>query len=347
MADGVRGGIAPADYDSNDYDYRTYWQDRGYEQRAEYAALHRLTRRFGRVFWLADFGGGYGRNLIHYRHRALHSVLVDYSANNLRTAESLHDDAVDTGRLHLVRADLRRLPFVDAAFEAALTVRVIHHLPDTLGSLAEMGRTVSRRWLLDLPIKHHALALARAAVRGGWHDLVGPDELVLGTSEHPFHEVNLRVVRAELANAGWSTRLAASVNNFRRWDRVLPKPAVRALAPAVDAAELAAQRGGRGWWGPSQFVLATRRRPSAVVIQPPPGNVQPHTAALATRLVCPDCHVGLEWTDFTADCPDCRSRYHHHDGFWDFAEPTRPTARRAASAARYDRQYRPAHQDTA
>src|SRR4051794_6097233 len=109
-----------ADYDSGGYDYRTYFQHRDYERWAEDRVLRRLVPALGRPAWLADFGGGFGRNAVHYRRRAQRYVIVDYSTTNLaNAARGLAGDVAD-GRAFLVRADLNRLPFVTGAFDAAV-----------------------------------------------------------------------------------------------------------------------------------------------------------------------------------------------------------------------------------
>src|SRR3954463_12070849 len=104
-----------ADYDSNGYDYRTYWDGRDYEQLAEDRALRRLVPRLGRPRWFVDLGGGFGRNARHYRSSAARYVVVDYSATNLANAAQVLAADVRAGRAFLVRADLNALPFVDAA----------------------------------------------------------------------------------------------------------------------------------------------------------------------------------------------------------------------------------------
>jgi hypothetical protein len=76
---------------------------------------------------------------------------------------------------------------------------------------------------------------------------------------------------------------------------------------------------GKGWWGPSQFVLATRREPIT------PGNA-PQPAALegtpweilAMKIVCPGCHTILQWSPETASCPTCSRTYHRKGYIWDF-----------------------------
>ena len=251
------------DYDRGGYDYRGFWAGRDYEWWAERRVLRRLVAQLGRPRWLVDFGGGFGRNLEHYRDRAERAVIVDYSFENLRRTAEEHRPEMAAGRLLLVRADLNRLPFRDQAFDAALIVRVLHHLPDVDRALGEMGRVVHDRWILDVPIKHHLLARARALRHGDRADLKSTAPRVSGSSDFPFSTFQLGAVRERLSALGFDTTLAASVNNFRRWDRKLPAPMLRALRPVVYGLELAAQRAGRGWWGPSQFVVARRRADTA------------------------------------------------------------------------------------
>ena len=297
-----------ADYDSNEYDYRTYWDGRDYERWAEERALGRLIRLLGTPDWLADFGGGYGRNAVHYRDRARHYVIVDGSATNLRNAAVELGADVAAGRAFLVRSDLNALPFRPYAFDAAIVVRVLHHLPDLDGALARMASTVGGRFLLDVPIKHHLLA----RLRGG--PVRGADPVRTGTSESPFWNFQLDAVRHAMTRYGWRTRPVASVNNLRRWDRLLPGRAVRVLDPAVRVVELAAQRLGRGWWGPSQFVLAQRvRGPRSVAADVPPG-----IPLLAGRMCCPACRGRLAWAPAVATCLTCATSYRWDGPVWDF-----------------------------
>jgi SAM-dependent methyltransferase len=299
-----------ADYDSNDYDYRTYWDGRDYEQWAENRALTRLVRRLGRPEWFVDFGGGFGRNARHYRSLVGRYVIADGSANNLRNAGVELAADVAAGRTFLIRCDLNALPFVDAAFDAAMVVRVLHHLADIDSALAEMARTVSDRFLLDIPIKHHALALAL----GRWRAVRGPEPLRTGSSEYPFWNFRLSTIRELLARHGWRTRVVASVNNLRRWDQVVPGPLVRPLGPVARLVEAAGQPLGRGWWGPSQFLMAQRDPVRYATLRPVPASVP----LIAARMACPACRGELTWTPSSAECTACSTRYPKVDGYWDF-----------------------------
>ncbi|MGC2191921.1 MAG: class I SAM-dependent methyltransferase, partial [Candidatus Dormiibacterota bacterium] len=244
------------DYDSG-FDYCAFWGNRDYEQWVEARTLRRLLPRLGQAEWFADFGGGYGRNAGHYRAVAEHVILVDYSVTQLTRAAEWLAPEIAAGRVHLIRADLGRLPLIDSAVDAAMIVRVLHHMTEVEPCLMEMGRTVGRRWLVDVPIKHHALARLRGVRRGTSGQLRGPEPIVTGSTDYPFYTFQLAAIRECLRRAGFRSHTAASVNNFRRWDQVLPTGLVRGRRPAVYSMELAAQRLGRGWWGPSQFLFAT------------------------------------------------------------------------------------------
>jgi ubiquinone/menaquinone biosynthesis C-methylase UbiE len=307
------------DYDTDGYDYRRYWDSREYERRAESHALARLAPRLGQTEWLVDLGGGFGRNAEHYRNLADHYVIADFSATNLANAAELLADDVAAGRAFLVRCDLNALPFVDAAFDAGLVVRVLHHLPDLDRTLNEMGRVIAGGWLLDVPIKHHVWAMLRAAASGDRADLYSALPRAMGTSADPFWNFRLAEVRRLLDDRGWQSRVVASVNNLRRWDRRLPRPLVQALTPAAHLVEVAAQRGGRGWWGPSQFVLAQRRHPMPVVHKTVP--TWSYAPAIASRVACPVCAGALRWFSDEATCTACDRRYTRTGGVWDFAAP--------------------------
>ncbi|HEY6538201.1 MAG TPA: class I SAM-dependent methyltransferase [Candidatus Dormibacteraeota bacterium] len=306
------------DYDSG-FDYCAFWGNRDYEQWVEARTLRRLLPRLGRGAWFADFGGGFGRNASHYRAVADQVVLVDYSVAQLtRAAERLGPEVAE-GRVHLIRADLGRLPLIDSAVDAAMVVRVLHHLTDLDRCLGEMGRTVAGRWLVDVPIKHHALARWRSIRRRSRAGLRGPEPLVSGSTDYPFRTFQLAAVRARLGEAGFRSHAAASVNNFRRWDQVLPAPLVTGLRPAVYSFELLAQRLGRGWWGPSQFLLATRPRLRPPHLRVPPTGTPRPLVGLAQRACCPQCRGDLSWTTASAACTACAREYPHSAGFWDFS----------------------------
>ena len=311
---------AIVDYDTGGYDYRGFWQGKDYEHWSETRALRAAIRHLGRPRWLVDFGGGFGRNAAHYRDRVDHSVLVDYSRTNLTRAAQLHGDDIAAGRMFLVRADLNQLPFVDAAFDSAIVVRVLHHLPDLNRTLAEMGRTIGRSWILDVPIKHHALGMVRATMKRDLKSLRNDVPRQTGSTEFPFFNFNLNTVRETLHSEHWDTTLLASVNNFRRWDRRLPGAAVKGLSPLVHVLERSMQGVGKGWWGPSQFVLALRQSPSDPSLQGLDELGEQTHAEFARRMTCPSCRQPLQWSTDSAHCASCGRDFKNNGAYWNFAD---------------------------
>jgi len=311
-------GSQIVDYDSG-FDYYAFWGNRDYEQWVEARTLRRLLPRLGRSNWFADFGGGYGRNAIHYPSVANNVILVDYSVTQLsRAAQNLAPE-VGAGRVHLIRADLGRMPLIDSAVDSAMVIRVLHHMTDVDRCVSEMARTVAQRWLVDVPIKHHVLARLRSLRNGRPGELRGPAPNVTGSTDYPFYTFQLAAVRERLRRSGFRSHTAASVNNFRRWDQVLPARWVSGLRPVVYSMELTTQRLGRGWWGPSQFLLATRLRPGTARLRLAGPETPTHLAGLAQRTWCPSCQADLRWSDSAARCAGCDRVYPRRDGFWDFA----------------------------
>jgi SAM-dependent methyltransferase len=310
-----------ADYDADNYDYCTHWKNRAYEQWAESYALRSLLARVGQTGWLIDFGGGFGRNFIHYYQRTEHAVIVDYSLGNLKRAASLYAGEIESGHLFLIRADLYRLPFIDRAFDTGFLVRVLHHLTEVADALREMERVVGQKWLLDVPIKHHLFARIRALVQREGSHLSTWEPKLLGSADTPFANYHLASVSQLLSGYGWDSTVVASVNNFRRWDQMLPVWTVALLKPEIYGLEMMVQRVGKGWWGPSQFIWATRREScaaqKAALAEPHALRATPW-AALALKMMCPLCHQPLHWSDEAACCESCSCVYPHTGLIWDF-----------------------------
>ena len=311
-----------ADYDADGYDYRSHWKNRAYEQWAESYVLRRLLTGIGEGEWIIDLGGGFGRNTIHYYQRAEHSVIVDYSTGNLQHAASLYRREVENGKIFLIRADLYHLPFIDGAFDVGLTIRVLHHMAQVESALKEMGRVIGQEWLLDVPIKHHIFARIRGLMHHEESKLSTWEPRILGTDDTPFVSFHLSMVRQLLARYGWDNCVVASVNNFRRWDQVLPVWGRAGLRPLVYGLEKVAQRLGKGWWGPSQFVHATRHTP--LLAQTPVSSLpqthanSPMLEELATKMVCPICRGPLHWSRDAAYCQNCAREYLRSGLMWDF-----------------------------
>ncbi len=89
---------------------------------------------------LLDAGVGTGRFAEPLRSRDLDVTGTDISARMLGKAREKRIE-------NLVQADLCQLPFVDDAFEAALSVHVLHLIIDWRCALSEIGRVTSQKLL--------------------------------------------------------------------------------------------------------------------------------------------------------------------------------------------------------
>jgi ubiquinone/menaquinone biosynthesis C-methylase UbiE len=79
-------------------------------------------------------------------------VGCDFSAGMLANAAERLGDARRAGRAQLVRGDATRLPFGDAAFDAAVSTEAVHWFPDQDAALRDLRRVLRPRGLLMLSL---------------------------------------------------------------------------------------------------------------------------------------------------------------------------------------------------
>jgi SAM-dependent methyltransferase len=75
----------------------------------------------------------------------------------------------------LLRGDARRLPFPDRRFDVTVSLRLLMHVPDWRGCVAELCRVTRRRLVVDYPAVSSAAAL-QAMGRRVLHGLGRPTE---------------------------------------------------------------------------------------------------------------------------------------------------------------------------
>lgn len=148
-----------ADYDSTNYNYEEYWQNRQYEHLAEVVALRKLLPEKGAS--LLDIGGGYGRNLKEVIKNYHHATLLDYSAQNLDRAKSFLKE--DLEKITLIKGDAYKLPFLDESFDVAMMIRVTHHLENPEIAIKEAYRVLKPDgiFILEFANKCHFKALLK------------------------------------------------------------------------------------------------------------------------------------------------------------------------------------------
>jgi SAM-dependent methyltransferase len=121
------------DYRAQTGRFYTDW----YLQRYGFRTLSGLRRFLSTKRFVLDAGTGTGRDSALYAaHSRAHVFGIDISAG-IQTA---YRDLKDVANLHLLRADLRRLPFPRACFDFIACDQVLHHTPDPKRSLARLLR---------------------------------------------------------------------------------------------------------------------------------------------------------------------------------------------------------------
>lgn len=249
--------LAPArradHYDDPAFNYQDYWRGRDYEHAAEQAAIDRLLagRRFQRA---VDVGGGYGRLSRHLVNYADEVILAEPSEQQLGLARAYLGNAP---AVRCMPAQARDLHLPDASVDAALMVRVLHHIPDPEPEIAEIARVLAPggTLLLEFANLSHALNRARYALQGR---RVPRMPVPVATAPDgrgvPFVNHHPKTLLALVERAGFAVEAVLSGSNLRSpaLKRMLPDPAMlwieRRLQPAL--APL--------WFGPSIWLRLRR-----------------------------------------------------------------------------------------
>jgi SAM-dependent methyltransferase len=203
-------------YDDPAFNYQEYWRGRDYEHRAEEAAIDRLLSgcRFARAL---DVGGGYGRLSKHLTKYADEVILAEPSAQQLGLAHAFLRNAPAV-RCHPAQASDLRLP--DTSVDAAMVVRVLHHIPDPSAELAEIARVLKPggTLLLEFANVSHALNRVRYAMRGRRVPRTPVEVAAVGdpgTDGVPFVNHHPRAILALLERAGFGVEAVLSGSNLR------------------------------------------------------------------------------------------------------------------------------------
>lgn len=285
------------DYEGSRY-RSEFWEDanRDYEDRVERVALRRLLPKAGRR--LLEVGAGYGRLTPEY-HGFDQVVLLDYSLTHLQDAQqNLGRDA----RYVYVAADVCQQPFGAGAFDAATTVRVLHHLPDVSGALAEMARVVAAQGTLVLEhaSKRHVKAVLRHAFGMQSWSPYTQEPLEFVPLNFDFHPEYMRRI---LRDVGFTVgaRLPVSWLRLDLLKRRLPT----GLLVTVDSL---LQHSG-ALWSPSIFLRATRDGQSEA------------GSADGDIFRCPRSGEGLRQEGEAMVAGGSGLRWAIRDGIYDFREP--------------------------
>jgi SAM-dependent methyltransferase len=241
-----------AAYDDPAYHYLDYWTGRDYEHQAEVMAIRRLLRgrRFARA---VDIGGGYGRLSIVIADYADRVTLTDPSDQQLGLADRYLAGHPEIDR-RLMEAGA--LDFADDSADLVAMVRVLHHLPDPLPEIREIGRVLQPGGCAVIEVANVTHALNRLRYRAQGKKI--PLDAVDIRSDHarqqdsiPFVNHHPLTIARQFAAAGLRIERVLSVSNLRH-------PRVKAAVPQrlMLAVERFAQEPlGSAHFGPSTFYL--------------------------------------------------------------------------------------------
>jgi ubiquinone/menaquinone biosynthesis C-methylase UbiE len=211
--------IRKSDYEN--YDYREFWEDgsRLYEDNSERLALKKLFRSVDmRDRTFIDLGCGYGRLFNEYMDFK-NIILVDYSLNNLKNAREtisrfLGPDNEKLKKIYFVSADVRHLPFRDSIIDAALTVRVIHHISDPEELFKEVKRILNKDslFLLEFANKRNLKNILRFFTGRLKKSPFSIETFHVGETILNYHPKRIKNL---LVKNGFEIKKQISVSNFR------------------------------------------------------------------------------------------------------------------------------------
>lgn len=287
------------DYDGSDYQ-TSFWDmgGRAYEDGAEAIALQRLMPAQGEL--LLELGAGAGRNTPRYR-GFQRIVLLDYSLTQLQQAQARLGRSE---RYIYVAADVYRLPFLPARFDAATMIRVLHHMADAPQALREVQRVLQPGavFILEFANKLNLKAILRYWLkRQPWSPFT-QEPVEFAALNFDFHPA---AIRRWLRESGFEVQRHLTVSHFRiaLIKRILP------VGLLVKMDSLAQLTGDLWQLTPSVFVQAK------VAAQP---GKNPGSEAQAL-FACPQCQrFPLEESAQEVVCPACSLHFTIKDGIYDF-----------------------------
>jgi ubiquinone/menaquinone biosynthesis C-methylase UbiE len=288
------------DYEGSDYQTR-FWKKGGreYEDRCEAIAIKRLLPKQGKL--LLELGAGAGRNTRRYSGFE-HVILLDYSRTQLKQAQELLGNS---DRYTYVAADIYRLPFVDALFDAATMIRVLHHMADAPAALRQVRKVMrpGANFILEFANKRNIKSILRYVLHLQTWSPFSPESVEFTTLNFDFHPHS---VHDWLTNLGFRVEKTLTVSYFRinLLKRIMPPVLLAGFDSIFQWTGMVAQ------YSPSVFLLAR------VVGESPRPREQNDISAY---FKCPECeHAPLVITDQQILCPDCKRTWNISGGIYDF-----------------------------
>lgn len=241
------------------FNYQEYWVNREYEDQAEKLAIKKFLKEIPQRDSLIDIGAGFGRHASVYGPVFKKCFLIDPSKDLLAQAKK---NLKSYSNLTFKVGMLEKLPVDSGSFDAALVVRVIHHLEKPEKAFREIYRVLKPGGFLILEFanKIHFRARIRALLRGSFTFASDFSPQEQRSSENikagkiVFLNHHPEKIKECLKKASFGVVEVLSVSNFRLpvLKKLIPSPLLLFLGSLVQKplAKIS--------FGPSLFVLAQK-----------------------------------------------------------------------------------------
>jgi len=279
--------------------------------------LDRIEKRLIHGFitngeWFVDLGGGNGRLLDLYKNAYRNIVILDYSMSMLRDA----NQRLLRGRVQnvsLIAADVHHLPFVRNVFDAAMMVRLVHHVEDPASIIYETHRVLKPRaaFLFEYQNKRNINYLFK-----GWLRIMKLKEinsqapLQVGRLHWNFHPRSIeRILRDRF-------EVSRTLGGGLFWNRSMLTRSI----PHLEAIDLALARFLGRYNLTHQLFLRLQVKKSKA---DGPSKARHRERSLLEILQCPICHCpSLAKRNHALICRKCTRSYEIVDNVYDFRSGT-------------------------
>jgi len=204
------------------YDYQSYWQGRSYEDGSEKIAIKAFFDQIGQnKLKLLEVGSGFGRLVPAYSAYCSQITLLDPAQKNLTDAKSyLHNTSPP---IKYVKGRAENIPFPPNTFDAALIVRVLHHIPDPAKVLSELSRVIKPGGylILEFANKLHLKNIFTSFINGKFdllsrlHPLERRSKANIRKETIPFVNHHPRLIESQILQNNFQIISKKSVSNLR------------------------------------------------------------------------------------------------------------------------------------
>ena len=244
-------------YDDSHYDYKKYWETRGYENQAEKMVLKKLFHLIRQKDKIIDIGGGFGRLTPDYAPLFKSCLLIEPSEKLLKEAKKVCQKYKN---VTLQKSFVEKLPVPDESLDVALMVRVAHHLTDLQAMIKEIKRILKPGgyFILEFANKIHFKNRLDALLHLNLDFFINHQSENLKTKPKtvPFYNYHPNQIKTLLLSNEFKIIKCLSVSNFRHsWlKKIFPLPLLLFFESCIQI--INSKLSILNYHGPSIFVLA-------------------------------------------------------------------------------------------